>query len=190
LTVSVTYNVQRGWNLLALPLAPTAPIPASTLLAGLLAQTGGSYAEIDGFTNGAWTPSYFQEVRPTPLTGGSDYALALGQGYALYSDQSGSITFTGAVAAAQTVSLARGWNLVGFTDAYGSANPAMASGILSGLLGQTGGNYAELDGFTAGQWKPSFFEEVSPPVVSPSDYSVTAGQGYALYTDKGSAQQL
>jgi hypothetical protein len=149
----------------------------------LLAQTGGSYAEIDGFTNGQWSPSYFQEVRPTPLTGGSDYTLALGQGYALYSDQSGTITLSGLPAAAQSVSLARGWNLVGFPDAYGSANPATASSILSGLLGQTHGNYAELDGFTGGAWAPSYFEEVSPSVTSPSDYSVAAGQGYALYTD-------
>ena len=182
--VSSVYSVQRGWNLLSLPLAPTTPISASTLLAGLLTQTGGSYAEIDGFTNGAWTPSYFQEVRPTPLTGGSDYALALGQGYALYSDMSGTITFSGVPAAAQTVSLARGWNLVGFPDAYGSANPAHASAIVSGLLGQTGGNYSELDGFTGGAWTPSYFQEVRPtPLTGGSDYTLAPGLGYALYTD-------
>jgi hypothetical protein len=178
-----TLPIAAGWNLLTLPLTPTTPLSASALLAGLLAQTGGSYAEIDGFTSGQWSPSYFQEVRPTPLTGGGDYALALGQGYALYSDQSGTITITGLPAAAQSVSLARGWNLVGFPDAYGSANPAMASAIVSGLLGQTGGNYAELDGFSEGEWAPSYFEEVSPSVSSPSDYSVALGQGYALYTD-------
>jgi len=183
LAVSVTYTVQRGWNLLSLPLSPTTPLSASTLLAGLLAQTGGNYAEIDGFTNGQWAPSYFQEVRPTPLTGGSDYTLALGQGYALYSDMSGTVAFSGVPASAQTVSLARGWNLVGFPDAVTATTPLSASAILSGLLGQTGGNYAELDGFTNGAWAPSSFQEVSPSVVSPSDYSVVAGQGYALYTD-------
>jgi len=188
--VSVTYTVQRGWNLLSLPLSPTTPISASTLLAGLLAQTGGSYAEIDGFTNGAWAPSYFQEVRPTPLTGGSDYTLVLGQGYALYSDTAGSIGFSGLPATAQAVSLASGWNLVGFPDAYGSANPARASAILSGLLAQTHGNYAELDGFGEGHWTPSCFEEISPSVTRPNDYSVTAGQGYMLYTDAAASRTL
>jgi len=186
--VVATYQVQPGWNLISLPLAPTTPISASTLLAGLLAQTGDTYVEIDSLTNGAWTPSYFQEVSPQPLTGGNDYTLALGHGYALYSAKAGSISFSGIPAAAPTVSLSRGWNLVGFPDAYGSANSAHASAVLSALLAQTQGNYAEMDGFTDGQWTPSYFEEISPTVISPSDYSVTAGQGYALYTDVAGSQ--
>jgi hypothetical protein len=81
------------------------------------------------------------------------------------------------------VHLWAGWNLVGFPEAYGNTGTPTASAILGGLLGQTHGAYARLDGFAAGQWGPSYYDDAKDGLASAGDFSVTAGQGYALYTD-------
>jgi len=188
LATSVTYNVQPGWNLFSLPLAPSAPVSASGLLASLLSQTGGKYAEIDGFVAGHWSPIYLNDVSDG-IVSRTDFTLQLGRGYALYSDKAGSIIISGVPAGAQNVSLAAGWSLVGFADAYGS-NPPKASAVLAGLLGQTHGSYAELDGFSNGQWGPTYFNDLKDGLTGTTDFAVAAGQGYMLYTDVASTLAL
>ena len=118
--------------------------------------------------------------------GGANFTLQLGQSYALYSDKAGSITVTGTAAGAQTVGLSPGWNLVGFPDA--ASNPATAGTVLTGLLYQTNGSYAEIDGYAGGQWKPNAYDDHGSQ--GGTNFTVQLGQGYALYTDRAATQAL
>jgi hypothetical protein len=177
--------VAAGWNLITLPLSPTDALDARTVLTALLAQTGGSYAEIDAYSSGQWSPSLYDDAGGI---GGANFTLQLGQGYALYSDRAGSITITGTAAGAQSVGLSPGWNLVGFPDA--ASNPSKAYDILSGLLGTTGGSYAEIDGYASGQWSPSAYDQPGAGGPGGTDFTVQAGQGYALYTDRAAIRAL
>jgi len=76
--------------------------------------------------------------------GGSNFTLQLGKGYALFSDKAGSIMVTGTRAPAQAVALASGWT-VGFADAISNRRD-QAYDILSTLLRETRGGYAEVNG--------------------------------------------
>ncbi|MGH2347403.1 MAG: hypothetical protein ACRDG4_19420, partial [Chloroflexota bacterium] len=186
---TVTIPIAAGWNLITLPLAPTTPLDAQTVLTTLLAQTHGGYAEIDGYASGQWTPSLFDDLTDHLGIGGTNFTLQLGKGYALYSDTAGSISVTGTPASAQAVTLAAGWNLVGFPDA--AANPANAYDVLSTLLGQTHGGYTEIDSYASGQWTPSAFDDPTDHIgLGGTNFAVQPGQGYALYTDLGATQTL
>jgi hypothetical protein len=82
-----TYHIQLGWNLIALPGAPTTPAYASGFLVGLLFVGGGSLAALYGLTNGAWSPYLINDhLNGSGLTG-QDFALQQGVGYLLYSDR-------------------------------------------------------------------------------------------------------
>jgi hypothetical protein len=179
----VTMPVAAGWNLISLPLSPTDALDAQMVLTVLLAQTGGSYAEIDAYSSGQWSPSLYDDAGGI---GGDNFTLQLGHGYALYSDKAGSITITGTAVGAQTVGLSPGWNLVGFPDA--ASNPSTAGTVLTGLLGQTNGSYAEIDGYAGGQWNPNAYDDHGNQ--GGTNFTVQTGQGYALYTDKAATLPL
>ena len=98
-TAAVAIPVQAGWNLISLPLALTSPISASTVLATLLQNTGGALAALYGLTNNQWSPSLIDQAGPAI---GTDFALAFGQGYLLYSDKAGSLTLSGTPGTAPT----------------------------------------------------------------------------------------
>jgi hypothetical protein len=185
LGMTAVLTVQAGWNLITLPLSPATPQDAMTVLTTLLAQTHGSYAELDSYANGQWRPSVYDDVAGG-TAGGTDFTLQLGHGYALYSDSAGSISISGTAAAAQPVSLASGWNLVGFPDA--ASNPAHAYDILNSLLTLSGGSYAELDGYASGRWFPNAYDDHGS--LGGTNFTVQAGQGYALYTDKSPTLSL
>jgi sugar lactone lactonase YvrE len=186
-TLSIPIAV--GWNLITLPLSPTTTLDARSVLAGLLGQTQGGYAEIDGYGNGHWTPSLFDDQTDGIGVGGTNFTLQLGCGYALYSDTAGIISITGTPASAQSPALSAGWNLVGFPGA--TATSPQADDILSTLLGQTHGGYAEIDGYSTGQFSPSAYDDPADGIgLGGTNFAVQPGQGYALYTDVAMAQSL
>jgi hypothetical protein len=174
--------IQAGWNLISLPLTPSTTLYASDVLATLVAQTGG-FAEISVYSGGQWSQYMYDDATDGAGLGGTDFQLQTGQGYALYSDKAGSISFTGTPVSFQPPTVAAGWNLVGFPGATGTS--AEAFSILSTLLGQIQGSYAELDGYSHGQWSPSAFDDLSGGIgQSGPDFTVQSGQGYALFSDK------
>jgi hypothetical protein len=83
-------SLAAGWNLVDLPLAPTGPISASTILKGLLQSSTGHLAAIYGLSANRWSPSLVQMGTGAPS--GQDFALQPGQGYLLYTDASASST--------------------------------------------------------------------------------------------------
>jgi hypothetical protein len=83
-----------GWHLIALPFPPTTPVEAKTVLTTLLAKTHGGYVEIDAYNDGQFSPSLYDDPADGLGIGGDNFTLVPGQGYALYTDKAGSLTFT------------------------------------------------------------------------------------------------
>jgi RHS repeat-associated protein len=180
--VTFTFSLQAGWNLISLPLSPTAGLDAHTVLSQLLAATHGGYAELDGYTNGRFMPSMYDDVVDGLGFGGTNFTLQLGSGYALYSDLAGNLTVTGGPATSQPLTLAAGWNLAGFPNA--AITQTQAYSLLTTLLVQTGGRYAEIDGYSNGRFTPSAFDDPGDHLgLGGADFTMQPGQGYAIYTD-------
>jgi RHS repeat-associated protein len=178
-----TLQLQAGWNLITLPLSPTTALDAHTVLASLIATTHGKYAELDAYTNGQFSPSLYDDPGDHLGIGGVNFTLQLGQGYALYTDVAGSFPVTGTSAANPPQALAAGWNLVGFPAA--AASQTQAYTLLTTLLAQTGGGYAEMDGYSNGQFSPSAYDDPSDRLgLGGTNFILQTGQGYALYTDR------
>jgi hypothetical protein len=55
-------------------------------LTNLLAATHGNYAEIDGYSNGRFSPSAYDDPGDHLGLGGSNFTAQQGQGYAVYTD--------------------------------------------------------------------------------------------------------
>ncbi|HVA93054.1 MAG TPA: hypothetical protein VNL71_24810, partial [Chloroflexota bacterium] len=184
---TVTIPIAAGWSFITLPLSPTTPLDAQTVLTSLLAQTHGGYAEIDAYAASRFSPSLYDDQTDHLGIGGTNFTLQLGHGYALYSDTAGSLSVTGSPVAAQAVTLAAGWNLVGFPDA--ATNPVKADDFLSALLAQTHGGYAEIDGYASSRFTPSAYDDPHDGLgLGGTNFTVQPGQGYALYTDTGTTQ--
>ena len=122
-----------------------------------LAPEHGRYIRRDREDGGGqWSQTRYDDLSGGLGHGGTltDFTLAVGQGYALYSDRSGSVPIEGGTASSQQWSLQAGWNLVGLPL---GANPASAYGLLDTLLGKTGGSFAEIDALAGGSvdaWRP------------------------------------
>jgi RHS repeat-associated protein len=181
--LTVTLQLQAGWNLITLPLSPTTTLDAHTLLASLIATTHGKYAELDAYTNGQFSPSLYDDPGDNLGIGGANFTLQLGQGYALYTDTAAGIPISGTSAANPPQPLAAGWNLVGLPAAIVSQTHAYT--LLTTLLAQTGGIYAELDGYSNGRFAPSAYDDPGDHLgLDGTDFTLQPGQGYALYTDR------
>ncbi len=178
-----TLQLAAGWNLITLPLSPTTPLDAQAVLTSLISTTHGRYAEIDAYTNGQFSPSLYDDPGDGLGIGGKNVTLQLGQGYALYTDTASSIPITGTpVTSATSITLAAGWNLVGFPGA--GATTYKAFDILSNLLAATQGKYAEIDSYSNGQFSPSAYDDPGDGLgLGGSNFTIQPGQGYALYTD-------
>lgn len=78
-------------------------------------------------------------------------------------------------------SLAAGWNLVGFPDA--ESNRQAAATVLGNILGD--GNYAEIDGYSAGAWQPCAYDDTSlAPSAGGTSFVTEPGHGYAISTNE------
>jgi hypothetical protein len=78
-------DLAPGWNLVGFPDATGGQPLAFGILNALLGTTHGSYAEIDGYAGGQWTPSAYYLPANGPASG-TNFAAQPGQGYALYTD--------------------------------------------------------------------------------------------------------
>jgi kumamolisin len=185
-----TVPLAAGWNLITLPLSPTTPLDAHTVLASLISMTHGRYTELDSYTNGQVAPSLYDDPGDNLGIGGADFTLQPGQGYALYTDTAGSITVAGTpITTAMPFTLATGWNLVGFPDA--GTTTYMAYDVLTTLLAATHGSYAEIDSYSNGQFSPSAFDDPGDHLgLGGTNFTLQSGQGYALYTDAGTTLSL
>jgi sugar lactone lactonase YvrE len=186
---TATIMLSAGWNLISLPLAPATPLDAQAVLTSLINTTHGSYAEMDGYSNGQFSPSLYDDPRDH-LGIGTNFTLHPGQGYALYTSAAGSITVAGTPITTTTAfPLAAGWNLIGFPDA--GANTYRAYDVLRALLAATHGRYVELDSYSNGRFSPSAYDDPGDGLgLGGTNFTVQPGQGYALYTDAATTLDL
>jgi beta-glucanase (GH16 family) len=179
-------SIGAGWSLISLPLQPAAPIDAASVLAATLTGTGGSTAALYTMTNNRWANSLVQQAGGQPV--GQDFTLTAGQGYLLYSDRAGTLTFAGTVPAQPpTWALSAGWNLVGANQA--SVSPLMSSTALEGVLAADGGSVAASYSLTGNKWTPALLQQSGQPA-SGSDYALQPGSGYLVYTDRAARYVL
>lgn len=77
------WSLRAGWNLVGLPMGLTGTLRASSVLSGVLGNTG-TLAAIFGLSASRWFPSLI-EVAGSPPSG-IDFPLQPGTGYLLYTD--------------------------------------------------------------------------------------------------------
>ena len=82
-STTVSLTLQSGWNLIALPVSPTLPLQAQDVLAGVVAASGGSLAELASWQGSNWTT----DLDSGGAMEGSNFTLEPGLGYFVYSDQ-------------------------------------------------------------------------------------------------------
>jgi hypothetical protein len=85
-TAAAPLTLAPGWNLVGFPDAGATPYTAFEVLRTLLAASHGSYAELDAYSGGTFSPSAFDDPGDGIGLHGSDFPIQPGQGYALYTD--------------------------------------------------------------------------------------------------------
>lgn len=158
-----TVSLEEGWNLISLPVQP-----ATTDIGTLLASIEGRYDILWGFENDNWKS--FDPAGPqfSTLT-----ALVPGRGYWIEMNQAATLSVTGAPATAN-ISLAAGWNLVGFNFLGGMYAPAALAALsaqVTALWTYSQGVWQVFDpqnpGFSDLQWLESgygYWIKASTPV--------------------------
>lgn len=164
-------TVQVGWNLISLPLLPMQAPTAQSILGKVMANPASQLAELASWTGTNWQVALLQRGSvPT-----SDFSLALGRGYFLYSDQPSVYTTTGlSLAQSVTTTLVTGWNLIGV--------PAPSSGetslnVLAGVA-SAGAQPLEMAAWTGTGWQVTLAGQSSSP------FPIRAGAGYFIYAQQ------
>ena len=169
---TATLALPAGWNLIALPLSPTVPLQAQTVLGSVVGPGGAGLGELATWNGSAWTTA----LDSGGVHSGSDFPLLLGQGYFLYTDQAVSVTVSGSTPVlTPTQTLVAGWNLVGAPLA-GSGQTA--SSLLSSLAA-AGLQPSEVAAWTGTSWQTLVQPAQGPPVGS--DFALNAQEGYFVY---------
>ena len=136
-----TLSFVPGWNLISLPLLPTDPYQAQSLLDDINAG-GGDCSEIDRWLNDTW------DAHIDGLTF-NNYDIQVGQGYFIKCSQSSDWILEGsALESGVALDLIPGWNLVGVPYPESGYN---AQGVLDDINAQ-GGECSEIDRWLDDTW--------------------------------------
>ena len=171
-STTVSLTLQSGWNLIALPVSPTLPLQAQNVLAGVVAASGGSLAELASWQGSNWTT----DLDSGGAMEGNNFTLEPGLGYFVYSDQASTLTVTGcSIAGAPTQTLTAGWNLIGLPTASGGQT---ASALLSNLTAE-GRAPLEVASWTGTGWQT--LVQTAPGAYLGTDFTLSPQQGYFVY---------
>jgi len=130
-----------GWNLLTLPLQPTSPYKAQSLLDDINAE-GGACTEIDRWLNGGWN-AHIDELPA------NDFDIQMGEGYFIKCTQASDWSMEGgALESSIALDLVAGWNLIGIP--YPESGYT-AQSVLDDINAQ-GGACSEIDRWFIGGW--------------------------------------
>jgi hypothetical protein len=161
-----TILLNKGWNLISLPLEPKSSSPAD-----VLSSISGNYTAVYAFSNGTYQ-AYIPGATDNKLT-----AITAGNGYWIYMNQAGSLTIEGS-AAGKSISLVNGWNLVG----YNSTSDSSITAALASIEGKYVAVYAfDNASNTYKAYIPNSASELS---------SLKAGVGYWIYANAAVNWQL
>jgi hypothetical protein len=156
---AVCVPLQKGWNLISLPVSP-----ASAAISDVLSSVSGYYSVIWAYQSGRW------KMYDPESPGLSDLSvLESGWGYWISMNRSETLRVSGSPAA-KTVVLAKGWNLVGYNASHSQA--------VSDALASVKGKYLSVWTIIGGEWK--VYDPANPNF---SDLvSAQAGYGYWINT--------
>jgi inosine-uridine nucleoside N-ribohydrolase len=161
-------NWDYSWDL-------TAAYHAIRPLDPVMTESGPGTNTIDPDTgSNTWTPS----------TGGNRYYLVP---HGPLDRDTGYVAINNAIEPLLAYNLVNigvqpGWNLVSLP--LSPTVPLFASALLTTLLNQTQGQYAEVAGFEGGQWTSSVYIDRKDGLASAGDFTLQFGHSYALYSDK------
>lgn len=154
--VTITINLNSGWNLISLPV-----LPLTTSVTNVLAPISDSLSIVYSHQKGMW--KHYSPHIISNLT-----SMEPGWGYWIEMNNSAILTISGS-ATPKSVHLEKGWNLTG----YNLCEQTDVSKALSSVHGK----YKLIWEFTGGQWK-----SYNPgAAVSPLGM-LKPGHGYWIYT--------
>lgn len=147
----------NGWNLVSLPILSNSGDAIASVMSNL---TGSTYSLLWGYQGGAW------KMYDPANTGFSDLTtMSAGNGYWMYMNGTGSLGVTGQ-AASKTVSMATGWNLVGYNSMTAQSVAAATASFTT--------NLENVWSYTNGAWQ--MYDPANPGF---SDLaSLEPGKGY------------
>ncbi len=164
--ISGTVDLAPGWNLVGLPLQPTAPLTAASVCAAIDANAGaGTAVEVDRWANGGWEV----HLCSLPITG---FALASPDGLAIRTSRIATWTVSGTPFDGPLVSsLGTGWSLI---SARAPVAPMTSTALLAQLADRTPGTtpIVEVARWQAGQWESTL---VGLPV---NRYDIESARAY------------
>jgi hypothetical protein len=158
--------LQTGWNLVALPLQPSAPLSAQQALDQINAQGGGAN-EIAGWSGGNW-------VDHLNGMGFNNFTLQPGIGYFVRTSQASLWRVTGTPFSKATVQLSPGWNLISMPR-----GTTYTASQLAASINAQGGQVLEIDRWNFGTW-----EAYIPGL--PFNFNIVLGSGYFVKVGKAS----
>ena len=146
-TLTQSVAMSAGWNLVGLPLQPSATLTASSACASLDTSGGtGTAIEVDRWNNGGWEPHLC-------AISGHDFSFASPDGFAIRVTRPTTWTVTGTpFDGPLTATMGSGWSLVG---ARSPVAPTTSTDLLSSLSARAGGAapMSEIARWQAGQWE-------------------------------------
>ena len=119
---SASISLSNGWNLISLPYTPS-----DTAIGTVLSGIAGYYTIVWGYPSQAW-----KFYDPTDAEGSTLTTMEAGKGYWIKMTSARTLTASGTTPST-SVSLASGWNLVG----YNRTTSGVASTVLAGISGST-----------------------------------------------------
>ena len=165
-TVTQSVALTDGWNLLGLPVQPSATLWASSVCASLDYSGGtGTAVEVDRWNSGGWE-SHLCAIS------GHDFPLASPDGFAVRVTRPTVWTIIGTpFDGPMTATMGGGWSLVG---ARSPVAPTTSTGLLSSLSARAGGaaSVSEIARWQAGQWESAL---VGLPV---NRFAIDSGRAY------------
>ena len=178
--MTVDLPLASGWNLIALPLIPLDPAPAT-----VLAAIAGNYSQVYAY-RACDAQDPWKAFRPSTQPPLANDLTALDGTMGLWINSTvgaSTLTITGVSPGATTVSLCPGWNLIG----YPASNPVPLPAALASIAGRYDRVYAYDAGNAANPWQK--FD----PNAGAEDNDLTemrAGVGYWISITAGEAVTL
>jgi subtilisin family serine protease len=146
-TVTQSVALTPGWNLVGLPLQPSATVKASTVCAALNTSGGsGTAVEVNRWVNSGWDAHLC-------AISGNDFALASPNGYAIRVTRPATWDVTGSpFDGPLSTPIGAGWTLIG---ARSPVAPLTSPGLLLSLSAQASGTapVSEIARWQVGQWQ-------------------------------------